>query len=276
MSEDTTQEIVETAPEEGQVVEAEVQGVEAEDVQPEAGTDQEGQESREAALDAEAEASLFRTLTEKKGLDPNDPTTIEKVAKMAMEAESQLTRKSQEASREREEREAVEFIIQGLISGEITAEDIAEDEEVTPTQPTPQPKTDPYYEKVRKMEARDDLRVVMAKHPDLPEVKEIMKEIGDSVADKSIFEGVNGLELLYRLARTEKYEQDIANAEKAGADKVTQAEIDKVRATVADGTKSKTAPVKAFTREQIANMTLEEYEANEAKIKEQIAKGLIK
>ena len=110
MSEDTTQEVVETAtPDEGQVETTEAQGVE-EVVESPQGTDtnlQSPEDDQEAA-----EASLFETLKAQKGWQSE-----EDVAKAYKELESEFTKRSQAYKQTQEDLQAIEAVLQGLADG---------------------------------------------------------------------------------------------------------------------------------------------------------------
>lgn len=245
---DTTQETVVDAPVEDKVEATETKGVEQEVTEPttqETGKTEEEQEIK-------AEEDLFRALAVKKGLDPDDPKAIQKVAKMAMDAESALTKKSQDLA-------TVEKLMDAFLE---------EDDDDT--------KSTDADKRVDMLEADRDIRVTAEKHEDLGDYAETMQDIFKKTPNaRTLFKGANGVELLYKLAKVESQDAVVAKAREDGKREAVEADLETKQAEVASGTKAKTPSKKAFTREEIGAMTLDEYNENKAEIDSQIAAGLI-
>jgi hypothetical protein len=259
MPEDTTQEVVAEAPT-GQAETTEVQGVEDTEVA-QVGTDESLQSPEE--LEKEAEVSMFDTLSKSKGWkDPED------MAKAYREAEGELTRRSQALSKTQEDYAAMEAVLEGIINGEITPDAIAEDEPYRPQNDN--------FDRTRKLEARLDVRTIAERHKDFTEIQPIMSQILKEVPNKTVFEGEKGVELLYKMAKAEKMDAELANAKAEGAKSVTLAEVEKVRAGVADGTKAKQPGRKVYTAQEIGSMPHEVYLENRDEIMQQYSEGLIK
>lgn len=215
-------------------------------------------------LDKQAEESLFKTLASKKGLDPNDPSSIEKIAKMAMEAESNMTRKAQEVAQ-------MEKLIEALIDEEVP------EEAPTVSDPVEAPMSS-YNPVVAKLEAKDDMRTVADMHPDFYDYAEGMGAILEGNPSAAFaFKGPRGVELLYRMAKAEAMDKNLAQARQEGRQEVTEKEVEKLRAQVASGTKAKRSESPAFTREQIAahQDDIPWLEANMPEIERQMKAGLI-
>lgn len=249
--EDTTQEAVVEAPVEDKVEASETQGVEQEVTEPT--TPVEGQSEEEQ--EAQAEKDLFRELAVQKGLDPEDPKAIQKVAKMFMDAESALTKKSQDYA-------TLEKLTEAILS-----EDDA-------------PSYNDTDKEVKELKADRDIRIIAEKYDDFSDYVDTMKEIATRIKKENpeareMFKGTAGVELLYKIAKVDQQEAVIAKAREEGKREAVSDELSKVQAEVASGTKAKTPSKKAFTREEIGNMSIEEYEANEAEIKSQMKAGLI-
>jgi hypothetical protein len=258
MSEDTTQETTVEAPQ-GQVETVATEGVE-DKVDAQSGTDTNLQSPD--ILDKDAEVSLFQTLKAQKGWESE-----EDLAKAYKEAEGELTRRSQALSKTQEDYAAMESVLEGLINGDIVPNEVAEDD----YQP------DPTYDRLRKLEAKTDVRSVAERHQDFAEIQPVMSEILNSTENKAVFQGEKGVELLYKMAKAEKLEAELANAKKQGANEVTLAEVEKVRATVAGGTKAKNSSYnRIFSAAEVAAMDDSTYMANREEILKQQREGLIK
>jgi hypothetical protein len=103
-----------------------------------------------------------------------------------------------------------------------------------------------------------------------------MSEILNETPNKQVFEGEKGIELLYKMAKADKMDAELANAKKQGAKEVQLAEVEKVRAGVADGTKAKQPGRKIYTAQEIGAMPTEVYQENRDEIMKQYSEGLIK
>lgn len=260
MSEDTTQEVVaDPTPDTGQVEATEVQGVE-DVVTAQSGTETTLQ-SHEDQLEKAAEESLWETLKKQKGFESE-----EDLARAYKEAEGELTRRSQSLKKSQEDIAAMEAVLDGLINGDYSPEEVAEE-----------PTTDPNYDRLRKLEAKTDVRSVAEKHQDFVEVQPVMSAILAETENKEIFQGEKGVELLYKMAKAEKMEQELANAKLQGAKEVQLSEVEKVRAAVADGTKAKNSSYnKVFTAAEVAAMDDRTYMDNREEILRQQREGLIR
>lgn len=255
MSEDTTQEVVAEAPE-GQAETTEAQGVE-DVVEAQDGTDTNLQSPDEQ----EAEEALFDTIAKQKGWKSADD-----MAKAYREAEAELTRRSQSLRQTQEEAEAMEAVLNGLLDGTV---DPAQLYEAQGFQPQGEDKT-------RRLEARLDVRTVADKFPDFADYKDKMSEVLAKTPNKQVFDGVAGVELLYKMAKVEAMEMAVANAKAEGKKEVTLKEVEKVRATVADGTKAKAPEKKIYSAKEIGAMPPEIYQQNRDEIMRQYNEGLIK
>jgi len=215
--------------------------------------------------DKEAEASLFETLRTQKGWE-----SPEDMAKAYREAEGELTRRSQALNKTQEDYAAMEAVLEGLINGEVDPNQFAEEETYIPHQSTET------YDRTRKLEARLDVRTVAERHKDFSEMQPLMSQILSETGNKGVFEGEKGVELLYKMAKADKMEQELANAKQEGAKAVTLSEVEKVRAGVADGTKAKQPGRKIYTAQEIGAMPTELYQENRDEIMKQYNEGLIK
>jgi hypothetical protein len=244
--EDTTQEAVVEAPVEDKVEASETQGVEQEVNEPTTPVMGQSEEEQEA----QAEKDLFRVLAAQKGLDPEDPKSIQKVAKMFMDAESAFTKKSQDYA-------TLEKLTEAILS-----EDDA-------------PSTDTDKE-VKELKADRDIRLIAEKYNDFGDYVDTMSKVLKETPNASlVFSGTKGVELLYKLAKVDQQEEVVAKAREEGKREAVTEELQKAQTEVASGTKAKTPSKKAFTREEIGAMSIEEYNENEKEIKSQLAAGLI-
>jgi hypothetical protein len=260
MSEDTTQEsLVEESQEATPVDQTETEANEGvEDVV----DAQEGTDNSLQSPDEIAEERVFDAIAAQKGWkDPED------MAKAYKEAEAELTRRSQSLRQTQEEAEAMEAVLNGLLDGSVDPSQLYEDEPMGAA-----PQQDPA---VKEIKARLDVRTVADKYPDFAELKEKMSEVLQNTPNKAVFEGTGGVELLYKMAKVEAMDAAVANAKDEGKKEVTLKEVEKVRATVADGTKAKRASQKVFSASEIASMDDATYMANRDEILRQQKEGLI-
>jgi hypothetical protein len=259
--------VVETP--EGQVEAPESQGVVEQTVEsPEQGTETPLQSPSEDAQEQEAEASLFQTLKAQKGWQSE-----EDLAKAYKEAEAELTRRSQALKSSTEEMEAMEAVIDGLLSGDITEDQLIDQPQYgRPTTP------DPVIREVREMKAKMDVQSFANKYDDFAELQPLMSDILANTPEqhRSMFEGVKGLELLRKMAKADYMEQEVASAEKKGKQSLTLKEVEKTRATVADGTKAKPSGEKVFSKADIDAMPLDEFIAKRDIIEDQQRRGLLR
>ncbi len=262
MSEDITPEVVTEAPE-GQVEVTEAQGVE-DTADAQVGTDA-GLQSQEAELEAQAEADMFAEIAKNMGFeDPTSNEARQAIAKSYKELQSEYTRKSQAYKQTQQDLEAIESVLNGLVEPETTSYE--------------RPYQDPMYAEMRMMKSELDVKSVAERHEDFAELQPIMSEILAEVPQKSIFEGKQGIELLYKMAkaeRVESLEKELAQAKAEGKKELSLKEVEKVRATVADGTKAKSQSQKIFTASEIARMDDATYMANRDAILRQQKEGLI-
>jgi hypothetical protein len=242
--EDTTQEtVVETPTEVDKVETTDTTGV-AQEVTDDAPT----VEDKEAQAEKEATDSLFKTLMEKKGFKSE-----EDLAKAYSELEGSFSKKSADAAE-------LEKLVDAILT--------ADDDDTAPAGTE--------SEKTQRLEADVNLMKATQRHPDLPDYADAMKEIAEKNPDaKGLFRTADGVELLYKMAKVDKQDDVIAKAREEGRNEVTAKEVEKLQAQVASDTKAKRPDQKVFTRSEIAEMSIEEYNEHEAEIKAQAAAGLI-
>jgi len=243
---DTTQQETVEAPQEDNV-EATNEGVQEEVTQQAEITPQPSEDE----ADRQAEESLFKSLRDKKGWKSE-----EDMAKAYAELESSHTRKSQEVS-------DFENLLEALVQ---------EDDQ--------QPVYD-YREAVARevdpLRAQLDIAKVSRRHADFGELEGKMSEILLDNADrKELFKGEKGIELLYRMAKTEQQDALVEQAKVEGRKEASATEADKIRAQVESGTKAKQPPKHIFTRQEIADMSVEDYQKNREEIEVQAQAGQIK
>ena len=243
--EDTTQETVVEAPVEDKVETTETEGVVQEVTEDDAPTP----DDKEAQAEKEAEESLFKELMAKKGFKSE-----EDFAKSYSELEGSFSKKSADAAE-----------LEKLVDAILTADDDTDDSP-----------TNNESEKTQRLEADVNLMKATQRHPDLPDFADTMKEIAEKNPDaKGLFRTAEGVELLYKMAKVDKQDEVVAKAREEGRNEVTAKEVEKLQAQVASDTKAKRPDKKVFTRSEIAEMSIEEYNEHEAEIKSQMNAGLI-
>jgi hypothetical protein len=248
VEENTTQESTVEAPQ-GQAEAVATEGVQSEVVETP------GQEPARADInEAEAETSMFETLKKQKGW-----TSEEDIAKAYSELEKGFTRKAQDVSQ-------MENLLDALLG---------DDTEVEPEETYTAP-VDRGNRTIAKLEAKDDMRTVADLHSDFYDYTEDMSTILKDAPVPEAFKGPKGVEILYRMAKAEAMERNVAQARSEGRKEVTEKEVAKLQAQVASGTKAKQPEAKIYTREEIGAMPPEVYQANRAEIMEQYSRGLIK
>lgn len=242
---DTTQETVVEAPVTDKVEAAETQGVEQEVVTADPQTPEAGQSEEEQ--EQIAQESLFKTLMSQKGWKSE-----EDFAKSYAELEKSFSKKAQDYA-------TLEKLTEAILADEPNDAYISDTDK-----------------EVKELKADRDIRLVAEKFNDFGDYAEKMQEIAKNTPNANVlFAGAKGVETLYKMAKVDSMDSVVEKAREEGKKEVLTKELEKGLGEVASGTKAKTPGKKVFTRQEIANMSLEEYNANEAEIKSQMNAGLI-
>lgn len=257
--EDTTQSVATEAPE-GQAEVATTEGVVEETTtdSPEVTADESPQPITEEDAEAKAAESLFQTLKSQKKWESE-----EDMARAYAELEKSHSKKSAQAAE-------LEKLIEALI--EQPDEPTVQDEYAAPDV------NKIVDQRTRPLQARLDVQDIASRHDDFDRYADKMTEILKGVSPQGLaaFDGPKGVELLYKMAKAETLDQEVANAKAEGRKEVTATEVEKLKATVSSGTKaSRDLGTHTFTAAEIAKMDDATYMKNRDEILRQQKEGLI-